>query len=80
MVTIRKICAEVLLTFNDVCTLVALKRINVDMIDDRAREKCLKEVRLMQSLDHPNVIKYLDSFISENDLGKKLHVSPFVRY
>lgn len=29
--------------------IVALKRISVDMIDDKAREKCLKEVRYMAS-------------------------------
>ncbi len=47
---------------------VALKRISVDTIDDKTRDKTLKEIKLVQSLDHPNIIKYMDSFISENDL------------
>ena len=48
--------------------IVALKRISVDTIDEKAREKTLKEVGLLQSLDHPNVIRYMDSFITDNDL------------
>lgn len=48
--------------------IVALKRISVDMMDEKTREKTLKEVRLLSSLDHPNIIRYIDSFIIKNDL------------
>ena len=41
---------------------VALKRINVDSVDDKARDKCLKEVGFLQSLDHPNIVKLYQTF------------------
>lgn len=48
---------------------VALKLIQIfDMDDQKQREKCLKEVQLLESLDHPYIIKYLDSFIENNQM------------
>lgn len=37
-------------------------------MDSKARDKCLKEVRVVQNLDHPNIIRYLESFIHGSDL------------
>ena len=48
---------------------VALKRIQIaDIVDEKKRRKTLKEVKLLQNLDHPHIIRYLDSFIDGNDL------------
>ena len=47
---------------------VALKRVSVGQMDERARAKALKEVRLVQSLSHPNVVRYYDSFLEGDQL------------
>ena len=49
---------------------VALKKVQIfDMLDAKARDRCLKEVHLLKSLPpHPSIIHYLDSFIDNNEL------------
>ena len=54
------------------------------MVDAKARQDCLKEIELLQSLDHPNIIKYLASFVENNEVCHlksfftfKLLMSPF---
>ncbi|CAH8436023.1 unnamed protein product [Schistosoma intercalatum] len=48
---------------------VALKVIKIfEMVDAKARQDCIKEIDLLKRLDHPNVIRYLASFVENNEL------------
>ena len=38
------------------------------MVDAKARQDCIKEIELLQSLDHPNIISYLASFVDNNEV------------
>jgi len=45
---------------------VALKLIKIfDMDNKQQRDNCLKEVQLHQSLDNPNIVRYLSWFIDQ---------------
>eukprot|EP00049_Salpingoeca_infusionum_P002920 m.61333 g.61333 ORF g.61333 m.61333 type:complete len:294 (-) comp11858_c0_seq1:452-1333(-) len=48
---------------------VAFKKVEIfDMMDKDARAACAKEIELLKSLNHPNIIQYLASFVANNTL------------
>jgi serine/threonine protein kinase len=49
-------------------TPVALKKIAIADMSPAQLDKCLKEIRLVQSLDHDNIIRYLNGFIEDKQL------------
>uniref|UniRef100_A0A1B6KKL7 non-specific serine/threonine protein kinase n=1 Tax=Graphocephala atropunctata TaxID=36148 RepID=A0A1B6KKL7_9HEMI len=44
---------------------VILKQIVIDHMNEQELETSLREVKVMSLLDHPHIIKYYDSFVSE---------------
>lgn len=47
---------------------VALKRIQVFDMGSNERNECMNEIKLLQSMDHPHIIAYLDCVIEHNEL------------
>lgn len=47
---------------------VALKRIQVFDMGTTKRDECMNEIKLLQSMDHPHIIAYLDCVIEHNEL------------
>ena len=42
------------------------------ILDPQARMDCLKEVKILQNLEHPNIVKCYDSFIQ---VGCTVHIN-----
>ncbi|XP_046439026.1 serine/threonine-protein kinase Nek7-like isoform X3 [Daphnia pulex] len=50
-------------------TMVALKKVQLyEMTDLKARNDCMKEIQLLQQLNHPNVVCYIHSFVENKEL------------
>ena len=50
---------------NDDSEYYALKKVNMASLTDKEKENALNEIRILASIDHPNVIGYKDAFIDE---------------
>ena len=48
---------------------IALKLLKIfDINDVKQRDNCIKEVKLMEKLEHRHITKYLESFIQDNEM------------
>ena len=48
---------------------IALKLLKIfDMNDVKQRDNCIKEVKLMEKLEHRHITRYIESFIQDNEM------------
>ena len=44
-----------------------IKRINLSKLSEKEREETINETKILQKLDHQNIIKFIEFFISKKD-------------
>lgn len=44
----------------------AVKKVKLNNLNEREKENALNEVRILASINHPNVVSYKESFIEQN--------------
>eukprot|EP00656_Telonema_subtile_P028402 TRINITY_DN3082_c0_g1_i1.p1 TRINITY_DN3082_c0_g1~~TRINITY_DN3082_c0_g1_i1.p1 ORF type:complete len:610 (-),score=188.55 TRINITY_DN3082_c0_g1_i1:393-2222(-) len=49
-------------------TMMALKKVAMAKMEAKEQDKCLKEVRLLESVQHPSIIRYFEAFIEDEEL------------
>ena len=43
----------------------ALKKVRLDVLSEKEQENAINEVRILASIDHPNVVQYKDVFVDK---------------
>ena len=54
----------------------ALKKVNLSSLKDKEKTAALREVQLLASLSHPNLVAYKESFIENNHLYLVMEYCP----
>lgn len=52
-----------------------IKQLHIEGLGRKEQEEAINEVRILASLDHPNVTKYYDSFIDEGMLNIQMELA-----
>ena len=42
-----------------------MKKVKLDSLSEKERENAINEVRILASINHPNVIQYKEAFVDE---------------
>ena len=56
---------------------VALKTIQIFEMGTKERHECLNEIRLLQSMQHPHIIRYLDCKMERNELTVVMELADY---